>query len=60
MSIFQSYVGQIKPINEEQALQRYNQGSQLIYRVDFPVTSPLPKLTSLVVNNADICYGPPG
>ncbi|KAL0818402.1 hypothetical protein ABMA28_008874 [Loxostege sticticalis] len=54
-----SYVGQIKPINEEQALQRYNQGSQLIYRVDFPVTSPLPKLTSLVVNNADICFGPP-
>ncbi|XP_028175360.1 spermosin-like [Ostrinia furnacalis] len=54
-----NYVGQIKPVDEEHSLQRFNQGAPLTYRVHFPVTSPLPKLTSLVVNNQELCSGPP-
>ncbi|XP_049879487.1 serine protease gd-like isoform X2 [Pectinophora gossypiella] len=30
----------------------------LVYRVDFPVTSPLPRPTHLTVNDNVLCYGP--
>ncbi|KAL4703504.1 hypothetical protein ACJJTC_018088 [Scirpophaga incertulas] len=54
----ESYVGRLEPVDPERGLQRYNRGASLIYRVFFPVTSPLPHLTSLTVNGQELCYGP--
>ncbi|XP_041971958.1 serine protease gd-like isoform X2 [Aricia agestis] len=54
-----NYVGSIEPLGVEmQLLESYNRGSPISYRVNFPVISPLPKITSLTVNNKVLCYGP--
>ncbi|KAJ2940195.1 hypothetical protein O0L34_g11761 [Tuta absoluta] len=54
-----NYVGRITPlaggINQ---LQDFNRGVPLQYRIDFPVTSPLPRLTSLTANGDLLCEGP--
>ncbi|XP_061722362.1 proclotting enzyme-like isoform X2 [Cydia pomonella] len=51
-----NYPGRIQPINPS-GLQ-FNQDSPIDYRVDFPVTTPLPRLTYLIVNGNVLCYGP--
>ncbi|XP_059052965.1 serine protease gd-like [Achroia grisella] len=53
-----TYVGKLEPIGGDQILQNYNRGNPLTYRVHFPVTSPLPRLTALQVNENVVCYGP--
>ncbi|RVE54004.1 hypothetical protein evm_001407 [Chilo suppressalis] len=58
MTTLKSYVGQLEPLDPQRGLQRYNQGAPLLYRVHFPVTSPLPRLYSLVANGQTLCYGP--
>lgn len=32
----------------------------LLYRVQFPVQNPVPKVTAIMYNNKLICSGPPG
>jgi hypothetical protein len=54
----QRYVGEIVLLSQEQPLQRYNRGVPLVYLVYFPVTSPLPRITSLTVNGQELCYSP--
>ncbi|XP_052751870.1 serine protease gd-like [Galleria mellonella] len=53
-----TYVGKLEPIGSSQILQNYNRGAPIMYRIHFPVTSPLPRLTSLQVNGNLLCYGP--
>nr|XP_053617724.1 serine protease gd-like [Plodia interpunctella] len=53
-----NYVGRLEPLGGSQILLQFNRGAPLTYKVHFPVTSPLPKLTSLVVNDNLLCYGP--
>ncbi|KAG6449751.1 hypothetical protein O3G_MSEX006202 [Manduca sexta] len=55
--LFSSYVGRIEPIGNERALLNFNRGEPLTYRVHFPVMSPLPRLTHLIVNGNVLCYG---
>ncbi|XP_061722892.1 serine protease gd-like [Cydia pomonella] len=54
--VFSNYAGRLQPINPL-GLQ-FNQDSPIDYRVDFPVTTPLPRLTYLIVNGNVLCYGP--
>lgn len=55
---FQNYVGRLAPIGDNPyILDDFNHGMPIDYRVDFPTTSPLPKLTSLTVNDNVLCYG---
>ncbi|XP_063541269.1 serine protease gd-like [Cydia strobilella] len=51
-----NYPGRLQPIKTS-GLQ-FNQDSSIDYRVDFPVTTPLPKLTYLIVNGRVLCHGP--
>ncbi|KAM3964050.1 serine protease gd [Aphomia sociella] len=53
-----NYVGKLEAIGTNQLLQQFNQGAPIVYRVHFPVTSVLPRLTSLQVNDNLLCYGP--
>ncbi|XP_026313485.1 serine protease gd-like isoform X2 [Hyposmocoma kahamanoa] len=54
-----NYVGRLAPIGDNPyILDDFNHGMPIDYRVDFPTTSPLPKLTALSVNNNVLCYGP--
>ncbi|KOB65211.1 Uncharacterized protein OBRU01_23054 [Operophtera brumata] len=53
-----TYIGRIEAIGNDQLLQMFNRGVPLQYRVHFPVTSPLPRLTSIAVNGNTLCYGP--
>ncbi|KAI5633125.1 trypsin domain-containing protein [Phthorimaea operculella] len=54
-----NYVGRITPlaggINQ---LSDFNRGAPLHYRIDFPVTSPLPRLTAVTANGNLLCEGP--
>ncbi|CAH2093663.1 unnamed protein product [Euphydryas editha] len=53
-----TYAGSIEPIGSElHRLEQFNRGVPLQYRVNFPVIFPLPKLTSLTVNDDIVCYG---
>ncbi|GBP00588.1 Proclotting enzyme [Eumeta japonica] len=53
-----SYVGRIEPAGSElQLLQDYNRGRSIGYRIHFPVTSPLPRLTDIFVNDNLFCQG---
>ncbi|XP_063541271.1 serine protease gd-like [Cydia strobilella] len=54
--VISNYPGRLQPIKTS-GLQ-FNQDSPIYYRVDFPVTTPLPKLTYLIVNGNVLCYGP--
>ncbi|XP_026727440.1 serine protease gd-like isoform X1 [Trichoplusia ni] len=53
-----NYVGRLEAENSNSLLQMYNNGLPVRYRVHFPVTRPLPKLTALTVNGETVCYGP--
>ncbi|XP_050353349.1 serine protease gd-like isoform X2 [Nymphalis io] len=53
-----TYAGNLHPIGSElYLLQEFNRGVPLQYRVNFPVISPVPKLTALTVNDNVLCYG---
>ncbi|XP_070492242.1 ovochymase-2-like [Chironomus tepperi] len=53
-----SYVGDINLIKDRQsALNDISRGYSIQYRVRFPITSPLPKVVSVVYNNQQICVG---
>ncbi|KAJ8711113.1 hypothetical protein PYW07_008355 [Mythimna separata] len=56
--LLNNYVGRIDAQDSNTLLQRYNRGQPATYLVHFPVTNPLPKLTSLTVNGETVCYGP--
>ncbi|KAJ8712773.1 hypothetical protein PYW08_008077 [Mythimna loreyi] len=56
--LLNNYVGRIDAQDSNTLLQRYNSGQPVTYLVHFPITSPLPKLTALIVNGDTICYGP--
>ncbi|XP_060806597.1 CLIP domain-containing serine protease B9 isoform X4 [Amyelois transitella] len=56
--ILKNYVGRLEAVGGNQILHQFNRGVPLTYKVHFPVTSPLPRLTSLVVNDNLLCYGP--
>lgn len=58
VQLYTNYVGRIEALDDNYVIQKYNQGLSVQYRVHFPVTSPLPKLTALSVNGNLICYGP--
>nr|XP_034827617.1 serine protease gd-like isoform X2 [Maniola hyperantus] len=54
-----TYAGSIVPVGSElHLLQDFNRGVPLEYRVNFPVVSPVPQLTALMVNDNVVCYGP--
>ncbi|XP_045771149.1 serine protease gd-like isoform X1 [Maniola jurtina] len=54
-----TYAGSIVPVGSElHLLQDFNRGVPLQYRVNFPVASPVPQLTALIVNDNVVCYGP--
>ncbi|CAG5047640.1 unnamed protein product [Parnassius apollo] len=53
------YVGSIEPYGRERAIQEYNRGMPITYRVNFPLSSPLPKLTALYVNDNILCFAHP-
>ncbi|XP_026313491.1 serine protease gd-like [Hyposmocoma kahamanoa] len=54
-----TYVGRLAPTGDNPyILDDFNHGMPIDYRVDFPTTSPLPKLTALIVNDNVICTGP--
>ncbi|XP_038215084.1 serine protease gd-like [Zerene cesonia] len=53
-----SYVGNIQLLSQElNVLQDFNRGAPIDYRVNFPVSSPLPRLTGLSANDNLLCYG---
>ncbi|XP_045503356.1 serine protease gd-like isoform X1 [Colias croceus] len=53
-----SYVGSIQLLYPERnVLQDFNRGAPIDYRVNFPVSSPVPRLTGLSANDNLICYG---
>ncbi|CAK1541737.1 unnamed protein product [Leptosia nina] len=53
-----NYVGSISHNGKElNVLQDFNRGVPIQYRVNFPVTSPLPRLTGLSANDIPLCYG---
>lgn len=55
---FQAYVGDVSLVKDKQsALNDISRGYSIQYRVRFPITSPLPKLVSVVYNNQQICVG---
>ncbi|XP_075983751.1 serine protease gd-like isoform X2 [Anticarsia gemmatalis] len=56
--LYSNYVGRIDAEDNTRLLQKYNRGVPVSYRVHFPVTSPLPRLTAITVNGDTICYGP--
>ncbi|XP_050667416.1 serine protease gd-like [Leptidea sinapis] len=52
-----NYVGSIELIgNELSSLQNFKRGAAINYRVNFPVSSPLPRLTGLSVNDNLLCF----
>ncbi|XP_047516407.1 serine protease gd-like isoform X3 [Pieris napi] len=52
-----NYVGNIQHNGGElNLLQDYNSGVPLQYRVNFPVSSPLPRLTSISANDVPLCF----
>ncbi|XP_026488066.2 serine protease gd-like [Vanessa tameamea] len=52
-----TFPGSVQPIGSEITLLKdFNRGVPLQYRVNFPVISPLPKLTALTVNDNVLCY----
>ncbi|CAK1590142.1 unnamed protein product [Parnassius mnemosyne] len=53
------YFGSIEPYGREQAIQEYNRGMPIKYRVNFPLSSSLPKLTALYVNDNILCFAYP-
>ncbi|XP_063368745.1 serine protease gd-like [Cydia amplana] len=53
--LISNYPGRLQPIKSPGT--QFSQDSPIYYRVDFPVTRPLPKLTYLVVNGDVLCYG---
>ncbi|CAG9804120.1 unnamed protein product [Chironomus riparius] len=56
-----TYVGDVSLVKDKQsALNDISRGYSIQYRVRFPITSPLPKLVSVVYNNQQICTGPKG
>lgn len=55
--LFNNYLGSLNPVGNNQ--ETLNRGEALKYRVDFPVKSPLPKLTGLTVNGKVLCYAQP-
>ncbi|XP_073948148.1 serine protease gd-like isoform X2 [Choristoneura fumiferana] len=57
--LYSNYVGRLEPVSTSTLqLQQFYQNTPIDYRVHFPVTSPLPRLTNLIVNNNVLCYGP--
>ena len=59
--MFQTYVGDVSLIKDKQSvLIDISHGYSIQYRVRFPITSPLPKLVSVVYNNQQICTGQKG
>lgn len=46
--------------SQQEILSILSSGQKLKYRVYFPLTNPLPKFTSIKVNDKQICSGPPG
>ncbi|CAB3222121.1 unnamed protein product [Arctia plantaginis] len=56
--IFNNYYGSLNQVNERFALQNYNQGSPMVFHVNLPMMSPLPKVTAITVNGQTICRGP--
>ncbi|XP_072934282.1 serine protease gd-like [Epargyreus clarus] len=54
-----AYLGRLEPQGSELALiQQFNRGQPIDYRLYFPVTSPVPQITSIEVNDDLICSGP--
>ncbi|CAO1416134.1 unnamed protein product [Diamesa tonsa] len=54
------YVGALSLVkNREDARNDIMNNRPLLYRVQFPVQNPLPKVTSILYNNRLICSGPP-
>lgn len=46
--------------NQEEVVNQIMRGEIITYNVIFPVPSPIPKVTSLLINNQEYCRGPPG
>ncbi|XP_068623667.1 serine protease gd-like isoform X2 [Battus philenor] len=53
------YVGNIQPYGGTNAILEYNRGKTIKYRVNLPVSSPLPKITAIYVNDILICSDSP-
>ncbi|XP_013142152.1 PREDICTED: transmembrane protease serine 11F-like isoform X1 [Papilio polytes] len=53
------YVGNIRPYGGANAITEYNKGNTIQYRVNLPVSSPLPKITALYVNDDLVCSDNP-
>ncbi|KPJ13435.1 Serine protease gd [Papilio machaon] len=56
---FTEYVGNIRPYGGANAITDYNRGQTIQYRVNLPVSSPLPKITAIYVNEDLVCSDSP-
>ncbi|KAJ0173205.1 hypothetical protein K1T71_011381 [Dendrolimus kikuchii] len=54
-----NYIGRLTPVGKNDLNQDPNSGEPFVYRLDFPLPSPLPKLTELNVNGKVLCYNEP-
>ncbi|XP_013167708.1 PREDICTED: serine protease gd-like isoform X2 [Papilio xuthus] len=53
------YVGNIRPYGGANAITEYNKGQTIQYRVNLPVSSPLPKITAIYINEDLVCSDNP-
>lgn len=53
-----NYFGSLEPLHLNSLERRLARGEPIKYKVNFPVTSPLPMLTSVTANGKLLCYGP--
>ncbi|XP_077298840.1 serine protease gd-like [Arctopsyche grandis] len=55
-----SYVGSIQLVgNDQEVAQIVESGGVITYKVNFPLSNPIPKLTSVEINGRQYCSGPP-
>jgi hypothetical protein len=60
-NVFQNYYGKISLLKDtNSAVNDVKNGYPLQYRVDFPLQSPLPKPTAIILNDRQLCSGPQG
>ncbi|KAJ0173208.1 hypothetical protein K1T71_011384 [Dendrolimus kikuchii] len=53
-----NYYGSLEPLQQNDIERRLARGFPIKYKVNFPVSSPLPVLTSIVANGKLLCHGP--
>lgn len=56
-----NYTGKIEVLGEkEEVAWNMVNGDLIVYKVNFPLSSPVPRITSIIINNVQYCSGLPG